>query len=416
MLKILPSCLILLGLLISNSFAQTDKNGDSVEPNQPDQSNSSPPSKNVFQMEMPFKKCMTFENQYLTDNKLASDNESLFLPLLNGKLISLSIFMQVTKWETDLGGEITEKPYLFGDNIAIISKTNSNFTETENSKKDYFLRLLNKNNGLVRWQIPLDIPNRLNNQSLNLYSPDSNRLIVTDMNGSLYLLDTNDGSIIAKKEFHLQMSANPFFDKQTILLVAMDEQIILVSMKTLDIIERINVEATPTIVTFFDNLLVWGDDKGRLNALARRSYIKEKKTNQLDKYNKSKEVIPYNQKWNLRFGGKIFNIIPFKNNFLITSFDNYIYLVSSEKGEIIWKRRLPNRPSFDPLLVEDHAVVLTVGDPTALVVELKSGRIVNKVNISDGNFFIGNAGKISSFLYFPTVRGIFIYNSSGNCL
>ncbi len=77
-----------------------------------------------------------------------------------------------------------------------------------------------------------------------------------------------------------------------------------------------------------DNLLILGDKKGEISARDIRS---------------GKKV------WKLRTGGEISSIVSSQRGLLISSYDNFLYMVSTLDGRIIWKRRMEGRSTGNPL-------------------------------------------------------------------
>ncbi len=345
-------------------------------------------------MDLPFRLCRTFDNAGMTEHHIASDNENVFIPLPDGRLKSVEVSTGTVKWESDLGGQIIQTPYLFGDYLVVISKTiveELSSGAENNLNVSTGVRLVNKNNGLVKWKVEIAFDP---DNPISIYGFNERLIIVGEIGGiaEVNQMDSLSGKIIGKKSLQNKLSAAPFFAADQIVLGTTDRQVLIMSVSTLETAKSISVADVPTFVALSGNNLLWANKRGRLTAIGAKTGS--------DK-----------QKWVLRIGGEIVGIISFQKNLLITSLDNYIYSVSADKGDILWKRRLSNRPAFVPLLIRNYLVVLAVGDPSALIVNAESGVTVNKIIIGNENFFVGSPGKVFPFIFFPTIKGIFFYTS-----
>jgi hypothetical protein len=54
--------------------------------------------------------------------------------------------------------------------------------------------------------------------------------------------------------------------------------------------------------------------------------------------------------WKLRNGAEISSVTPTAEGLLISSFDNFIYLISENGGKPLWKKRLSGRITAAPLI------------------------------------------------------------------
>ena len=64
---------------------------------------------------------------------------------------------------------------------------------------------------------------------------------------------------------------------------------------------------------------------------------------------------------------------------LTASNDNFLYLMSAA-GDIVWKRRLPARPSIRPLIFDKFALVAASGEKNLYIVNLKNGKFADQIN------------------------------------
>lgn len=95
---------------------------------------------------------------------------------------------------------------------------------------------------------------------------------------------------------------------------------------------------------------------------------------------------------------------------LITSLDNFVYLISVEKGNLIWKRRLGGRISGKSLVLDNCALITTIVEPAISVVDLSTGRLINKIILEDENFVTANLIKVQNKVIVPTSKGLYAFS------
>jgi outer membrane protein assembly factor BamB len=164
------------------------------------------------------------------------------------------------------------------------------------------------------------------------------------------------------------LTSAPAFAENKIFAATSDNKLSVISTGTGESLANINAANRITKLIFQPpNRIYAGDKQGGISA-----------------YDSTNNI----NLWKIRAGGaQISAITPSPMGLLISSFDNYIYLLSPNGGRRIWKRRLSGRISFEPLIYEKFAVVATLFDPSAAIVELKSGKIINRIVLEPENFF-----------------------------
>jgi outer membrane protein assembly factor BamB len=86
------------------------------------------------------------------------------------------------------------------------------------------------------------------------------------------------------------------------------------------------------------------------------------------------------------------------SEYLAVSHDNFVYKLS-RGGNVKWKRRLPGRVADKPLVVGDIAVVSIVGTGSVYVLDLRNGKILNRIETGDEvSLQVAEAGKANAFI------------------
>lgn len=340
----------------------------------------------------PLENCWIYPTFNKSDFATASDNEEgLYVPLLEGRLISIDSIFGEKKWETELGGEIISETLVDSRNIYIASGSIGSANNSKNNKNEFpvVIRSLNRISGIVNWETGFS-----NNFAVYL-SAYRTALILVANNGSLSAISKTDGRIIWSKNLYSDLTAVPFLNGSRILL-GFKNRIVTMSLDEGKIIEELKISDEPTTIfkTETGNDVFWGDKKGFLTSFN----LKSKKIN-----------------WKFRKGAEISNVISTSRGFLVISQDNFLYLISEKSGNLIWKKRLSNRISVQPLILDNYAIFTTIAEPNAVIVELKTGKSVNNITLSTENFFTGSVIKSGNRLIFSTLKGIFAFSNQKDC-
>ena len=106
--------------------------------------------------------------------------------------------------------------------------------------------------------------------------------------------------------------------------------------------------------------------------------------------------------WRRRTGASVQAVVAVENGVLAVSLDNYAYLLTSNKGAVIWRRLLPGRISARPLTAPDGILFTPLSTNSAVVLALKDGKPVNTLALGEENssiaapIFAGNRVLVSA--------------------
>jgi outer membrane protein assembly factor BamB len=327
--------------------------------------------------------CWFYSTSETTDYEIASDNANdLYIPLLDGKLLSINSKNAEKNWEAVLAGDIISAPLVTQENVYVLIKINDEDGKENNADVLYSL---SKITGITQWQIRLTSSNKV-----KLYD-SGNNIILIFANGIIYSVAKLDGRINWQKSLGTEISAFPFITTNEIILGAANKQINILSPSDGKLIEKFEISAQPTVIAenaTRDNLVL-GDNKGNLWSLNRK-----KKT----------------RNWGFRQGAEISNITHTAQGVLVSSFDNFVYLFSETSGKLIWKKRLRGRIAAAPQINGGNFVIASIDESEALVIDLGSGKLVNKIALDNGNFFSGESIKLKNLFIYTTRKGIYSFS------
>lgn len=363
---------------------------------------------NKLSLSLPFKQCWSHPAT-ITDRIFASDNETnIISPTLSGKLLAMELTSGKKLWETELGGAVVAD--LIDDrhkkNIFVVTKAFSDRGEEENYKNlpgfsggsgnkstTIKLRSISKTAGITNWQTPfLTIISEIETR-VSIFINDG-KIITVDQSGNMTAFNETTGEVLWNKPLNLELSDIQFDFQNKNLVIFSKNKIISVDLETGKYIFQKEINSNLTAAYLFgNNLLIVGNKKGEVFAV--ETYTK-------------KSV------WKFRSGAEVSNISFTPKGLLVTSFDNFVYLIAPKNGEAIWKRRFEGRLSIEPYLFENYLVVITLSGSKAYILDINTGKAVNQIVLNGDNYFVNRPVLKNRFIVFPTAQGIFAFTNSNN--
>lgn len=353
-------------------------------------------NKDTLILALPLKLCWSYQIKTI-GNVIASDNdEYIVTSTLKGKIFALELNSGEKLWETELGGRVVSDLIINEDkkNIFVVTKF---FSDKEQSDQIQ-VRSIAKNSGITNWQTSLSVTTlhygqKTNEQNISIFLYD-HKIIVSDQNSFIAALSENNGQILWEKPLKTQLSSIYFDLPSKNLAIISEDKIALANIDTGEHIFQKQLNLFPITAYFFDGtILILGNKKGDAFAV-------DLKTNKII--------------WKFRAGAEISNISLTSEGILITSFDNFIYLIASKNGKGIWRKRLENRVIISPFVFDKYVVVTTSGSVTTNIIDLKEGRLVNQIYLDADNYFINRPVLSRHLIAFPTANGIFAFTNSDN--
>jgi outer membrane protein assembly factor BamB len=343
----------------------------------------------AFGQENPsLKKCWEFPTERILNVKDASDNDLIFISSLPDTIQTFDLVSNKALWKSSLGGEIISKIIVNKQSLIILNESvqeRSGISVNDNIKRT--LVSLDSASGIANWKTTVN-----SKAKISLYSFE-NILALVEENGVVSLVNLVDGKTFQTLDIKREISAIHRF-KNSLIFGTRDKKILFFSVADGKLTREISMEEVPeNIFVPGDENIIWADQKGAMrfvNVTTRKTI------------------------WKKRFGGEISSIAHTSSGLLISSFDNFVYLVDISSGKIKWKKRLAGRIIDEPLAVNEMVLVFAYGDSTGLILNLNNGKVIDLIPLSDSNQFTGKPIYIRDLLIFPTLKGLFAF-SSGDC-
>jgi hypothetical protein len=355
------------------------------------------------------KPCWNISLENSTENQIASDNaESVYILSNEGILKSIDFYTGKTNWSSEIGGKLNSNIFSEANQIFI-----SNTIEDENKVQTIVLRTINKTTGLTNWSSEIEtsatnssnlykvsekdrseyIENKENieNSDFTHIFTDESNIILVNSGGLSASIKKSDGLINWKKHVKASLKTKPDFKEGILVLYGIDEKLYVIQADKGETISVIPSADKISVYRLIDkNSLVLGDYKGNVKLFS----LKEK-----------------DFEWKVKTGGEISSISHTSRGILVTSFDNFIYMLSEKSGGNVWKRRFSGRIFDSPLIEKETAIVIVKGEPTAIILELEKGKTINRISLPDGEYFTKPPVFLNDRYIFQTGTGLISYTT-----
>lgn len=341
--------------------------------------------------------CWSYANNNIKEYKPASDNIlRLFLPIVEGKIEALNSNTGKRIWLSDVGGEIIAAPLFLRrfkekEIVFVVSKTMEHSSDSKSSKFYSTLRALSSDTGITLWQETLPFISK----DYLLYGYQ-NSVVISGRDGNIVSYDTLTGRLIWRIDSVKRFSAEPFVWEDKMIVGEADKLLTVISLDTGKILKRIEIGTSPLYITADNKRIYWGNERGEVFAV---NFFNNRTT------------------WKMRNGAAIADIKITNRGLLISSLDNFIYLVSADKGSRIWKRRFAGRIFPTPFIIDDYVLISAVGDSNVSVIDLRNGKKINQISLSVESYLTNSPILAGDILILSTLGSIFSFSfSQGGCL
>jgi outer membrane protein assembly factor BamB len=361
------------------------------------------------------KKC--WQNSIVTKNiPIASDNDdNFFLLSEDNKLQSIESDSGDVNWGFEIGGTIISNLFISEDFLYVAGSEETAETAENSQKrqknKQVFLRSISIVSGIPAWSAETDLKNKIVQESFQeadkkIYlGENGSDIILLDSSGNLFFADKNKGSLEWSRtfdsavseflDFHLNGNKKSDPSQKIFAFYAANKKLYLVMSKTGELLDGFAHPHTVTSTAMLSTSdLIIGDEKGNVSLLKIGS--------------KNAPVVL----WNIKVGAGVSSLSLNNEGVLITSLDNFVYLINPIKGNRIWKKRLSGRLLYQPLIIESKKTFIVVENESAYFMNLENGAIVNRITLEAGKYFINTPVSLAGKYIFPTNSGIIAYSDS----
>jgi outer membrane protein assembly factor BamB len=300
----------------------------------------------------------SYKTDGITNLTPALDGERIYLPLINGSIISVWLVDGKLSWKSEIGGIISASPVADAKSVYVASES------IPSPKSPYpqatgVLRALSRQSGLTSWMRTLPSPVR------GVINVNSSSLFVSSADGRLYAIKKETGEI---EWLNYNSSPYSFLHKlegDTLYISDASGDIIAISQESGQTLWRYRTrKALRTAVAVAANIVYSGTADGYVLAL---------------------DKLTGRYKWRVRTGAAVQTVQAAERCILATSLDNFIYCLSPQSGVKLWKRQLAGRVAAPPLVLKGSVLVAPLVGDECVILNLEDGKKINSIYVGEDN-------------------------------
>lgn len=303
-----------------------------------------------------FSKCWNTPTTILPEQGITADESQSYFVSQNSKITAIELTSGSIAWTADVGGKPLSELVLADGKLFAIA-----VPVRESPAAKPVLRAFSSKTGLSLWNIELPASGKY------FLTNDRDYLAVVSAEGALWLMDAEAGRIKWNASSNGSVSTQPRIESGRLLIAVSGRRVDEFSVENGEKVASAEVDGVPAFVgAGKSSAAVYSDDRGNVHSIQMGG----------------------GKNWKFRAGGRVGYIRAVSDNVLLGSADNFVYFMSVEYGNLLWKRRLPGRVASGELIGRDLAVFTVVGDRSAYIVELESGKLVDRLELAGEDVFL----------------------------
>ncbi len=330
-----------------------------------------------------WQKCWEYSAEDLSGKPVASDNDNIYLSRLNGNVEAISRHGGERVWLAELGGSPASAVF---PSQGVVYAATRPLGEDGSPSDEIVIRSLNKNSGLIGWTA------KIPSKSDVFLNAENGILTVISESGAVYRMQGDTGAVLWQTALGAKLAAPPAFSGSGAIVGTDQGSLIAVSADGVPGVSQVKVGRIPSALGAAGGRAVFGDSLGNVV---------------LYDLNSRKRL------WRLKLGGGVSHVTYDDGRILAASLDNFVYLIAADNGNVVWKRRQPGRVVLGPLLNKEYAVVMAIGERSAVLIDRSNGKTRGQVTLPEGAEFVQSPVGSPDTIIFPLSTGLESYSSAG---
>lgn len=278
-------------------------------------------------------------------------DDSLFVPLSGGTLISLRASDGRLRWRAEVGGELSASPAADSDSVYVATEILGEPTKSSR-RATGTLRALGNEGGVTLWMRTLARPLR------GTLTVAGRKILAGGSDGKFYAFDKNNGQALWVFDHSAAFNGQAVASATRVYIGGEDGTLLAIDVNSGKLVWRYRSR---------------GPVRGPVALAADTVYFGSG-----DSYVYALNADTGKLRWRTRTGAGVQAVAAVSDALLVASLDNFVYQFSLN-GTRLWKRRLPGRVASQPLTTGDCALFTPLSSSTAIVLGLNDGRPVNSL-------------------------------------
>jgi eukaryotic-like serine/threonine-protein kinase len=326
-----------------------------------------------------------YESELTINLTPATDGERIYLPLAAGILVSLRADDGQFLWKTDLGGELSSSPTADETSVYIASETIGD--EGSAPRANGALRALGREGGITLWMrtLPMPIRGSIVANDVNLFGGSTD--------GRVYAVRKKTGDISWITQHSAPFASHPIIFGSNLYIGSNDGTLFSLNQSTGKVNWRYrtrgSIRGRAVVV---DGVVYFGSADGYVYAVREADG---------------------RLRWRRRTGAGVQTVAFADNGLLVASLDNFVYLLSFNTGDRLWKRLLAGRIAAEPLTSPDGVLFTPLSSSIGVVLDLRDGKQLNSLPIGEDNSLAASPIAAGKVLFVTTRHGLLAFSRPG---
>jgi outer membrane protein assembly factor BamB len=329
---------------------------------------------------------LTVRWQYESDQTVnltpATDGERIYLPLAEGTLVSLRALDGQLFWKTEIGGELSASPAADKGAVYISSMTVG--APGKEPRALGALRALGREAGVTLWMRTFRYPLQ------GSLAVNQTTLFGGGSDGRVYALDKRSGKFIWVMQHWSPFASHLVVSGARLYIGNDDGTLFSLDQATGKQVWRYRTRgAVRGRVAVADGVVYFGSADGYVYAV---------------------DEIDGRLRWRARTGAGVQAVASVPGGLLVASLDNFVYLLSLNRGDRLWKRQLAGRLAAEPLTAPDGALFTPLSGDTGVVLDIRDGKQLNSLPIGEDNNTTASPIVAGNMLLVTTRHGLLAFS------
>ncbi len=304
----------------------------------------------------------------------------LYIAASDGAVTAVDSATGKQAWRTALGGEIEAMKLAENGRIIVI-------TRQEGEQKDkisLFINALSDESGVTAWRKELEFSDKF-----YLLTKASSIFLIRE-DGGISALNAANGDALWRSPSGGKFTAAPVLFDKGLIAGAAEKKLLEISFENGKVAQNLPAQTELTgPMAVANDLIIYSDQVGNIFA-ARLA---------------TGEVL-----WKARAGAEVSDISLTDQGILVSSNDNFAYMLSVTRGDRKWKRKFSGRLMGKPVLRDGYGMFVTAAGSEAVILNLSSGKFVNNVFLPGEGYFTGASAGVLDGFALSTSRGTLFYS------
>jgi outer membrane protein assembly factor BamB len=322
-----------------------------------------------------------YQTDQMSNLTPASDKTTVFLPLATGTLIALNAADGKLLWKAEAGGDFSAAPTT--DERSVYSATR--YSEPDKGALHGTLRALSKSTGVTLWMKYLPGP-----LAGGLVAGEK-ALFGGSADGRIYAFDKHTGLTLWINQYTEGFSSQPLLAGSLVYLGSESGTLFALDQATGKLVWQYRTRgAIQGPVAVANGIVYFGSGDGYVYA-----------------FNEVRAKLV----WRRRTGAAVQAVVVVNSGVLAASLDNFAYLLSLNKGALIWRRQLPGRIPARPVTAADGALFTPLSTDSAIVLSLHDGKPANTLLLGEENSSSAAPIAIDNLVVIATSHGLLAFGA-----